>query len=64
MSSIYFSRDFFTGQSKDMEKVSPNRAQFILRKKYTVCTVAHLSPIPTFYDPRATDLQLRHYLVS
>ena len=45
-----------------MEKLSQNCAQLFLRNKYTVFTmggtVALRFPIPTFYDLRATDLQL------
>ena len=38
MSSI-FSSGIFTWQCKNMEKLSPNRAQLCLRNKYTVFTV-------------------------
>ena len=46
-----------------MDKLSPYPAQLLLRNKYTVLTmggtVALRSPIPSFYDWRATELQLR-----
>ena len=47
-----------------MEQFSPNHSQRFVFNKYTVftmcCTevVALRSPIPTFYDRKATDLQL------
>ena len=45
-----------------MEKSSSNRGQLFLRNKYTVftmgVTVALMSPTLTFYDRRASDLQL------
>ena len=34
-----FLSGIFTGQSKNMEKLSPNRAQLFLRDKYTVFTM-------------------------
>ena len=38
MSSI-FSSEVYTRQSKNMEKLSPNRAQLFLRNTYTVFTM-------------------------
>ena len=39
MSSIFFSSGIFTWQSKNMEKLSPNRAQLFLRNNNTVFTM-------------------------
>ena len=62
MPSIYFNRVFFIWQGRNMENISPNRAQLFVRNEYTVFTmrgtVALLSPIQTFYVRRAQELQL------
>ena len=51
-----------------MDKLSPNPVQIFLRNKYTVLTMGGTaalgSPIPTFYDWRATDLQLRSWVTA
>ena len=62
MSPILVISDFEL-QYKLLEKFKSNRATKNRRRKWKVFsmygTVALRSPIPTFYDRRATDLQLR-----
>ena len=36
---VFFPSEIFTGKVKDLEKLSPNRAQLFLRNKYTDFTM-------------------------
>ena len=64
---VFISYGFFTWQSNNMGKWSPNHAQRFLSNKYTVFTmggtVALRSPSQLLFGWRATDLQLP-YLIS
>ena len=58
MSSIFF---HFHLTNKNMEKLSPNRAQFFVRNKYTIFTMGGtvaLRSVNKIFFRRATVLQL------
>ena len=61
MSSI-FSSEVFTRRSKNIEKLSPNRAQLFVRNKCTVFTMGGTvpldSPIPNYFDRRINILKI------
>ena len=60
MSCIFYIRDFHL-TSKNMEKLSPKRAQHFLRNKYTVFTMGgtvDLRSVNKHFFRRATVLQL------
>ena len=61
MSSI-LSSGIFTRQSKNMEKLSPNRAQLFVRNKYTVFTMGGTVALRSVNKNFSGELQFCSYV--